>query len=298
MSDLINLGLIAGGQAVLPQMLARTPEPDAVMDGDASVRDFNEIMQTNVSVSLCGMIELIGRIGFEYQSRVALDLACGPGHFAIMLAKYFDFEHVVGIDLSESMLTRARRNASAEGVSDRVTFQVGDVTQLTEIQNNAVDLVTCTNSAHHLPTLKDVTRMMTEMDRVVTTAGLGAVMDLTRMKSAWGVEKYVRTMGKEYRSAGFDHLYNDFRNSMFAAWTPRELASACPAIEDRQWHCFQINPVPINQFAYSIPRQSPPPRQFDWQPPLLERYENDYRQYMNLLWRSYESSRVSQRCYR
>lgn len=79
-------------------------------------------------------------------------------------------------------------------------------------------------------------------------------MDLTRLNSANCLEKYVALMGEEYLSRGLDKLYDDFRNSMYAAWTPSELCSAIPAIQTHQWHYFSIFPLPFSQFLFAKPR--------------------------------------------
>ncbi len=57
--------------------------------------------------------------------RVA-DVGCGLGWAAIELAKSYPRLRVDGFDTDEESITRARRNAVAEGVSDRVTFDVVD----------------------------------------------------------------------------------------------------------------------------------------------------------------------------
>ena len=88
MTNILPLLPIAAGQFFLPQQLDRIPEPDAVMDHQSNVDDFNSIMQTNVSISLCGMIDLIGRLGIDRKTSFAIDLACGPGHFTLMIAEH------------------------------------------------------------------------------------------------------------------------------------------------------------------------------------------------------------------
>ena len=215
MTNILQLLPIVAGQHLFPQQLARTPEPDAIMDTEANVDDFDAIMNTNVSISLCGMIELIGRLGFEKNSSVAIDLACGPGHFTLMLARYFDFDRVIGVDLSDGMLERAQENARRKGLGSRVEFVKGDATSLNQFTDSSFDLVTCTNSAHHLPTADLLSKMLREMDRLIHPSSLCAVMDLQRLKTAWTSERYVSAMGSEYKTAGLHELYDDFTNSMF-----------------------------------------------------------------------------------
>ena len=54
-----------------------------------------------------------------------LDVGCGPGHYAIALAKGGASE-VVGIDFSQAMIDLARRNAIAANLESRCRFQCAD----------------------------------------------------------------------------------------------------------------------------------------------------------------------------
>jgi 2-polyprenyl-3-methyl-5-hydroxy-6-metoxy-1,4-benzoquinol methylase len=57
--------------------------------------------------------------------RTILDVGCGPGHYAVELARR-GAARVVGIDFSPSMLRIARERAQAAGVADRCAFREGD----------------------------------------------------------------------------------------------------------------------------------------------------------------------------
>jgi tRNA/tmRNA/rRNA uracil-C5-methylase (TrmA/RlmC/RlmD family) len=57
-------------------------------------------------------------------ARFLVDAYCGSGLFALSCATAF--ERVAGIELSASSIAFARRNAAANGLADRVTFQAGD----------------------------------------------------------------------------------------------------------------------------------------------------------------------------
>lgn len=60
-------------------------------------------------------------------ARVA-DLGCGVGWAAIELARAFPHVRVDGVDSDDESISRARRNAAAHGVADRVDFEVHDIT--------------------------------------------------------------------------------------------------------------------------------------------------------------------------
>jgi 2-polyprenyl-3-methyl-5-hydroxy-6-metoxy-1,4-benzoquinol methylase len=53
--------------------------------------------------------------------KTVLDIGCGPGHFAIALAK-MGAKEVVGLDFAKSMLDMAQQNAKSEGILHKCKF--------------------------------------------------------------------------------------------------------------------------------------------------------------------------------
>lgn len=97
----------------------------------------------------------------------ALDLACGAGYPALILAERVGPRgHVLGIDLSEPMLAGGRAAAQERGLAN-VTFQQGDVHEL-PVESAAVDIVT-SNLGLHL--FRDRPRALAEMVRALKPGG-------------------------------------------------------------------------------------------------------------------------------
>ena len=275
------------------QTLERVPEPDLVMTAKENVDQFDEIINSNIAISFCGALELLFEIGALPRAGKILDLACGPGHFSLFLAKYGGAGKVIGVDLSEPMLEKARQNAEKMGLSHRVEFVLGDITNLSQFHDHEFDLITCTNSAHHLPTIEALQEMLQEMGRLMNEHGTAFVMDLTRLRTFDCVQKYVQLMGHEYLSHGLEKLYEDFRNSMYAAWTPAELRSAVPLTPTHQWRHFAMVPLPVNQFLFATPRSwqmNKSNKPFPWpdlRPPVREDLQVDYTRYRQAILASY-----------
>jgi 2-polyprenyl-3-methyl-5-hydroxy-6-metoxy-1,4-benzoquinol methylase len=61
---------------------------------------------------------------------IAADVGCGGGRAAIMIAQAFPKARIVGFDVHAESIERARRNAAAVGVADRVTFEAADGSQM------------------------------------------------------------------------------------------------------------------------------------------------------------------------
>jgi SAM-dependent methyltransferase len=75
----------------------------------------------------CDLLEEIF-LGADRRVRSVLDLGCGTGRHSVELARRG--YQVVGVDLSEGMLDRARRRAISEGVSGSTTFVLGDIQKI------------------------------------------------------------------------------------------------------------------------------------------------------------------------
>ncbi|MHA2201598.1 MAG: class I SAM-dependent methyltransferase [Candidatus Thorarchaeota archaeon] len=81
---------------------------------------------------------IVSRVG-EIKGKRVLDLACGSGRHAAALAQ--QGAEVVGIDSSESMLSRAKEHASSIGVTPK--FIRGDMSKFNSLTTDQFDLVIC-----------------------------------------------------------------------------------------------------------------------------------------------------------
>jgi SAM-dependent methyltransferase len=99
-----------------------------------------------------------------------LDVACGPGIVARELARRVG--SVLGIDLTEAMVERARADAEAAGIAN-AAFEVGDATAL-DLDDDCFDGALTRLSVHHIPVPG---RVLAEMRRVVRAGGWVLVSD-------------------------------------------------------------------------------------------------------------------------
>lgn len=93
----------------------------------------------------------------------ALDVGCGTGFFALQLAGLG--HRVVGVDVAEAMLSRAREKALAAGLT--VDFRLADTERL-PLDDDSFDLVI---ERHVIWTLPDPPRALAEWARVLRPGG-------------------------------------------------------------------------------------------------------------------------------
>lgn len=95
---------------------------------------------------------------------LCLDIATGPGHTAFRLAAKASL--VVGIDIAEGMLARARKLAAVRQV-ENVIFKYGDASDI-PFGADTFDLVTCRIAPHHFD---DIPGFLGEVQRVLRPGG-------------------------------------------------------------------------------------------------------------------------------
>lgn len=112
-------------------------------------------------------IQFTKKILPKKQINHVVDLGCGTGEITIRLAK--EFNHVYGIDLSESMLTIAQQKAIAEKVD--VTWIEQDIRNLTGFQDVELFISYC-DVINYIIDKNDVKRVFENVHRSLTNGGL------------------------------------------------------------------------------------------------------------------------------
>ena len=113
-----------------------------------------------------------------------LDVGCGTGIIANQGARRVGPKgKVVGLDISEGMLVRARLEAKRRGVDGWVVYEVGDAEAL-HYADGSFDCVTCLFTVMHLPqperAAADMYRVLSPRGRVIIGVGSGAPKSLAR----------------------------------------------------------------------------------------------------------------------
>jgi ubiquinone/menaquinone biosynthesis C-methylase UbiE len=102
-----------------------------------------------------------------------LDIGCGTGTLASILAGGSWPVSVVGMDYSPAMCEAAAHKSARGGRSDAARFVAGDSEHL-PFADGAFDLVTCSNSFHHYPHQSVVVR---EIRRILGPGGRFILID-------------------------------------------------------------------------------------------------------------------------
>lgn len=161
-----------------------------------------------------------------------LDVACGPGGWALELAQAYPHMEVVGFDIDAGMIDYANAQAHASGL-DNVSFRVGNVMKPFDFPSDYFDLVNTRFTEGVIP----ITVWPVLVQEMVRTTRRGGIIRLTDCE--WGVsnsaafEKSLEMAIGAMQVSGLSHS-PDGRNYTITPWLSRFLRDAgCVNIQER-----------------------------------------------------------------
>ena len=179
--------------------------------------------------------EEVARIvaGLDLAGKRVLDIGCGTGGPAIVLARDFGAD-MLCVDVEEQLLARARRNAAEAGVSERIEFQLVSPGPLA-FDDGAFEMVFSKDSMLHIP---DKRALFAEIFRVLGAGGVLAASDWLAGENADNdpaFRQYVadghlkfsmattRQTEDALRDVGFSEIRSEDRHTWYAGICAREV---------------------------------------------------------------------------
>jgi len=145
-----------------------------------------------------------------------LDLGCGPADITLRFATAYPACRIDAVDGAEAMLRHARRAVRNRRLDARIRLVHGRLPQQ-DFPQPVYDVIISNSLLHHLA---DPMVLWNTIKMAGTKGTIVFVMDLLRPAERDQVEEMVvRYAGQEP-----EILQSDFRNSLFAAYRPGELA--------------------------------------------------------------------------
>jgi SAM-dependent methyltransferase len=194
--------------------MKRRPEPELMDTHEQALAyaqaDFNE--------SNTLFIELLRRLDpGALDGARALDLGCGPADISIRFLRAWPRATCDALDGSQPMLDLAQTALDAlPGVAKRCRL-IRDQIPSAALDRGGYDLIISNSLLHHLHDPQVLWQTLIETGK---PGALVLIMDLMRPASAGWVEALVST----YADGEPKVLRDDFRNSLFAAFEPAEVA--------------------------------------------------------------------------
>lgn len=182
---------------------AMLSEPE-VIAYDKLVKQYHHIMHAGFVLTV---------LNTSPEKGAFLDVGTGTGWIAIGIAKCNPKCSVTAIDLSDTMLNVAKKNAQNEGVGGRIQFLIADAKSI-PFEDHTFDSIFSHNMLHHIP---NPIAMVNEMVRVVKEDGAINIRDLIRVpKFMAGL--YVNIFGMFYNKM----MKKEYHDSILASLSAKE----------------------------------------------------------------------------
>ncbi len=251
LSDLILFTKLSVLDLLNRQKLKRIPEPDSITTDPAAVEDYNQVHNSSLVLPYALSLQILQILLKNKQNIRLLDLACGPGLFSKWMAQNLSIQSLIGMDLSNPMLDRAReRFVKNESHLTSIKFIQNDVTDLSSIPSASLDLVTFMNAAHHIPNLELVKKTLSEASRVCKNDGFIFLADHTRPRTEKILKIYYHWISKKNKKLGLSAHNLDFYHSLYAGWDTQEFSLIIPAGTNHKW--IEIYPLGFQYIRFII----------------------------------------------
>lgn len=198
-------------------LTARIEEPDLVMNRSDSVEGFDSAgADTLRYVYRWNALALSLRLPPD---GTLLDLGCGSGRFIEQLLAVRPDLRILGLDLSDAMLAKAR---SLFAGTPQIGLIKGDISRFSQFVDRPVDAISCLFSLHHLPSEREILQLLAEMKAVRRRCGAALFLfDHCRPKT----QATSRLFAETFSPPELPTFRLDSENSLNASFTFEELRS-------------------------------------------------------------------------
>jgi len=142
--------------------------------------------------------EIAGLVVQRLKSGKILEIGPGPGYLSIEIAKIGHYQ-ITGLDISETMIEIAKRNAQEAGVE--VEFRLGNAGNM-PFQDNTFDFVVSSGSLHHW---KEPVNVFNEVHRVLKANGEALIGDVRKDASKEEIDKIAKKIDSFIMRWGLRH---------------------------------------------------------------------------------------------
>jgi ubiquinone/menaquinone biosynthesis C-methylase UbiE len=202
----------------------REPEPALVMSDPEQTAAYDHAGRIDGVMAAAYLFHTAHITQVIQGSAQVLDIGCGPATQLLQVAEANPGSQFIGVDLSDEMLSRARRHIADQGVRNVEVWR-DDATALDTVDDKSVDAVISTMALHHLPTIDALNRCFAQIARVLRPGGALYLCDFGRLKSLRSVLYFA------YQNAMHQpHLFSlDYERSLRAAYLADDFEAALQA---------------------------------------------------------------------
>jgi ubiquinone/menaquinone biosynthesis C-methylase UbiE len=210
--------IIVGGSR--PMKIPREPSREGIEDA-AAVQAYDHVSHWPI-FTIERRIILKALAQYKPQG-ILVDIGCGPGYLAAQISRRFPGLRVIGVDISDQMLTMAKHNWSSPSYQN-LEFLVGDAQQLPFV-DGAVDFAVSSLSLHHWGNAEIALK---EVHRILRPGGQFLLFDLRRDGPRFFY--YALRLGQALLAPAAIRRTNGAVGSFWASYTLPELESILASV--------------------------------------------------------------------
>jgi ubiquinone/menaquinone biosynthesis C-methylase UbiE len=161
-----------------------------------------------------------------------LEIGPGPGYVCIEIAKLLPEMEVIGLDISDTMIEIAKKNANEHGLSERIEFKKGDASKM-PFEDSSFDFVISGGSLHHW---KKPILIFNEIYRILKPGCRALISDLRKDAPKEKIKEWVDIIDSKIMRWGLKHSFGE-------SYTAQQIEKIT---KDTQFTDFEIKVEEIN----------------------------------------------------
>jgi len=134
-----------------------------------------------------------------------LEIGPGPAYVSIQIAKRLPKVEIIGLEISDTMIEIAKKNAKEHEVSEKITLKKGDASKM-PLEDSEFDFVITSGSLHHW---KKPTQVVDEIYRVLRPGCRALVSDLMKDAPKEKVDDFANKIDSKLMRWGLKHSFKE-----------------------------------------------------------------------------------------
>ncbi|NIN52830.1 MAG: methyltransferase domain-containing protein [Nitrososphaeria archaeon] len=134
-----------------------------------------------------------------------LEIGPGPGYISIEIAKLLPEMEIIGLDISDTMIEIAEKNAYEDGLSERIVFKKGDASKI-PFEDSWFDFVISSGSLHHW---KKPIQVFNEIYRVLKQGCRALIFDLRKDAPQEKIKEMENLIDSKIMRWGLRHSFKE-----------------------------------------------------------------------------------------